>query len=45
MELIMGEELTRDPTIWRILYEGGIEGFIDSLNGQNTELSRKMVDI
>lgn len=39
-----GEEFIRDPVVWQILCNGGIEGFIDALNGHNPSWSRQVVD-
>lgn len=40
LEPPMGKELRRDPTVWRILWDGRIEGFLDALNGHNSKWTR-----
>jgi len=35
LEHLTREELRRDPEVWRIICNGGIDDFVDALNGYN----------
>lgn len=38
------EEFRRDPKVWRVLCNGGVDGFVDALNGYNPSWSKQVAD-